>query len=501
MLSPSFWPCTAIMSDAPEHELSCDKEVATPASPSPDNVHGTGRSSTDGDLEDRHRKDPVDLEKVETAAQDQDRPNNMKTTPAGAVNRILSKVKSTASTVDPGPPPNGGWHAWTIALSGHATICATWGFVNSFGAFQAYYTSTLDVPASTISWIGTCQTFFLFVIGAFSGRATDYGLFRQTYMIGVCMNLLGIFMTSICKEFWQFFLAQGVLTGLGGGLVFTPAMSVVATYFSTRRSLAIGIAASGSCTGGLIYPVMVRQLLPQIGFGWTVRVLGFFSMAISLFAATFLKARLPPRKSGALVDWAAFKDMTYLLYCLGMFLNFWGIYFVFFYISAYSRDVIGLSYTQSLNLLMVLNGVGYISRVALPILSDVVTGPMNLIIPSAFATGILIYAWSGVGSQAGLYPFTVIVGLSAAGVQGLFPAVLSSLTADLKKTGTRLGMAFSIVSFACLTGPPLGGALVSDNDGNYLKAQMWAGTVLICGALTLVAARIAKTGWKLGVRI
>lgn len=43
-------------------------------------------------------------------------------------------------------------------------------------------------------------------------------------------------------------------------------------------------------------------------------------------------------------------------------------------ISAYSRDIIGLSYTQSLNLLMVLNGVGYISRVALPLLSDLVTG-------------------------------------------------------------------------------------------------------------------------------
>lgn len=86
-------------------------------------------------------------------------------------------------------------------------------------------------------------------------------------------------------------------------------------------------------------------------------------------------------------------------------------------------------------------------------------------------------------------------------MQGLFPAVLSSLTTDLKKTGTRLGMAFSCVSFACLTGPPLGGALVSEDNGNYLKAQMWAGTVLICGSLTLAAARIAKTGWVLRVRI
>lgn len=113
----------------------------------------------------------------------------------------------------------------------------------------------------------------------------------------------------------------------------------------------------------------------------------------------------------------------------------------------------------------------------------------------------MLFAWSGVHSQEGLYPFAVVIGLTSAGVQGLFPAVLTSLTPDLKKTGTRMGMAFSIVSFACLTGPPLAGALISDDNGSYLHAQMWAGTVLLCGSLTLVAARIAKTGVKLGVKI
>lgn len=140
MLSPSILILALVlilhsshaMTDTPDHKLSYDKDlepasgVATPGSRSPDNVHGTDRNSID--REDPNQ-DQIDLEKVETA-RDQDRPG--KTTPASAVNRILSKVKSTASTVDPGPPPNGGWHAWTIALSGHATICATWGFVNSF---------------------------------------------------------------------------------------------------------------------------------------------------------------------------------------------------------------------------------------------------------------------------------------------------------------------------------------------------------------------------------
>ncbi|KAF2147314.1 uncharacterized protein K452DRAFT_217617 [Aplosporella prunicola CBS 121167] len=437
------------------------------------------------------------MEKIPTARDDTQHT-------AGAAKRVLSKVitaRSAASIKDPGPPPDGGLLAWTQVLMGHLVIFGTWGYINSFGAFQSYYAQTLGVPPSSISWIGTIQVWFLFFIGTVSGRATDAGLFRRVFILGVILTLLGIFMTSLSNTYWQLFLAQGVCTGIGNGLMFCPTMSLVSTYFDKRRAFAIGITASGSATGGLIYPTMVRQLLPKIGFGWTVRSLGFVTMTTCALTIAFLKVRLPPRQSGPLLDLAAFRERTYSLFCVGMFLNFWALYFVFYYISAFSRDIIGLSYTDSLNLLLILNGVGYITRTVPPFLSDKFTGPLNMAIPFAFSTGILLFAWSGVHSQEGLYPFVIIIGLSAGGVQAMFPAILSSLTPDPKKTGIRMGMAFSIVSFACLTGPPLAGALISEDKGSYVHAQMWGGTVLTCGSLILVAARVAKTGFLLRVKV
>ncbi|KAB2575564.1 MFS transporter [Lasiodiplodia theobromae] len=463
--------------------------VLTPRSLPPHETEATDRDPEE-----------IAIERVATALDDETKD----TTTAAAAKRVLSKVvtaRSAASIRDPGPPPDGGLLAWTQVLMGHICIMNTWGYINSFGAFQTYYTSTLGVPSSQISWIGTIQVWLLFFIGTVAGRATDAGLFRRVYILGVFLSLLGIFMTSLCTQYWQLFLAQGVCTGLGNGLMFCPTVALVATYFSKNRALAIGLTASGSATGGLIYPSMVRQLLPQVGFGWTIRVLGFVSLATSAVTIALFKVRLPPRPSGPLVDLSAFKELTYCLFCLGMFLNFWALYFVFYYISAFSRDVIGLPYTDSLNLLLILNGVGYISRIIPPFVSDRVTGPLNLIIPFAFATGIMLFAWSGVKSTAGLYPFTIVIGLTSSGVQGLFPSVLSSLTPDLKKTGTRMGMAFSIVSFAALTGPPLAGALISDANGSYLHAQMWGGTVLVCGSLTLVVARVARTGLTLRAKI
>jgi len=57
-------------------------------------------------------------------------------------------------------------------------------------------------------------------------------------------------MVSLCTKFWQVMLAQAVGIGIGVGLMFLPIVSVVSQYFFKRRSLAIGIATTGSSAGG-----------------------------------------------------------------------------------------------------------------------------------------------------------------------------------------------------------------------------------------------------------
>lgn len=344
--------------------------------------------------------------------------------------------------------------------------------------------------------VGSVQIFLLFFVGTFSGRATDYGLFKLTFLVGSILQLVGVFMTSLSTKYWQLFLAQGICTGLGNGLIFCPTLSLLSTYFTKKRSLAIGIAASGSATGGVVFPVIVQQLLPKIGFPWTVRVLGFVILALQAVSLTFTKTRLPPRKTGPLVEWAAFKEVPYALFAIAMFLNFWGLYFAFYYVGSYGRDILGISQTEAINNLLILNGVGIFGRLIPAYLSDRYFGPLNTLVPFAFVSGLLLYCWTAVTSKSGLVGFAVIYGLFASGIQALFPATLASLNTDLKKAGVLMGMIFSVVSFACLTGPPLAGALIQRRNGSYLYAQMFAGSVMMGGCITLVACRVSKSGWK-----
>ncbi|KAI1763684.1 MFS general substrate transporter [Hypoxylon sp. FL1150] len=423
---------------------------------------------------------------------------------AGAVSRVLSRI-STKSSWNPGPPPDGGRVAWIACLCGHFAIMNTWGFINSFGVFQAYYTSQLGRPPSDISWIGSIQVFLTFFIGTFTGRMTDAGFFRPVLICGTIFMTVGIFCTSVATQYWQLILSQGICMGIGSGCVFCPAISTVSTYFQKKRSLAIGITACGSVTGGLVFPAMARQLLPSVGLGWAVRAIGFVQLVTMLFAIGFMKSRLPPRRSGSMVEWGAFRELEYTFYAAGMFFNFWGVYFAIYYVAAFSRVAVTptLSYTDSLNLLLLLNGIGILGRVLPNHFADRV-GPLNIMIPTCLICGIAMLSWMAVRTPAQLYGWAVVYGIVAGGLQSLFPAGLSSLTTDLRKQGTRMGMVFTIVSFAVLTGNPIAGAIISSMDGRYEGAQGFTGACLLVGMGLIFAARTVRmrrngTGWKVKI--
>ena len=112
------------------------------------------------------------------------------------------------------------------------------------------------------------------LLGCFAGPLFDSGYLKYLTVAGGFLYTFSLLMTSISKEYYQFLLAHGIGVGLGMGIIFSPSVSTLAHHFSKSkyRSLAYGLQASGSCLGGIIFPILARSLLPAIGFGWTLRV-------------------------------------------------------------------------------------------------------------------------------------------------------------------------------------------------------------------------------------
>jgi MFS family permease len=202
------------------------------------------------------------------------------------------------------------------------------GTVNAFGVFQTYYENNLlaNKSPSDISWIGSIQAFLLLMIGVLTGPAYDAGYFRALITLGSFLIPFGFMMLSLCKEYWQVLLAQAFVIGLGNGCLFVPSVAILPQYFSTRKAVANGIAASGSSIGGVVYPIVFRQLYPRIGFPWTVRVMGFICLTTCAFSVCVMRPRIFPKHKRHLTDLAAFKEIPYTVFNIAMFFGFIGFY-------------------------------------------------------------------------------------------------------------------------------------------------------------------------------
>lgn len=307
-----------------------------------------------------------------------------------------------------------------------------------------------------------------------------------------------------------------------------------------------------------MFPLIAQQLLPKIGFGWTVRVMGFVMLANMVIILALARTRIPPRKAGPILELQAFREPPYVLFICGMFCIFLALYFAFSYVSAtcftsfcpnlifdgldtnlihhegqplcegclgilgkdesdhpsshVSKREAKTSHLEMFHdtsldeviansLVFCRNAVGFPGRVLPAIIADAYLGPINTLIPLAVVCGILLYSWAGVTTMNSLIAFAIVFGLVNAGVQGIFMGSMTSLTKDLSKIGTRVGMALSILAFAALCGPPIAGKLIDIHEGSFLYTQMFGGTVTVVGSAFLVAARLSETGFVLRRRM
>jgi MFS family permease len=93
--------------------------------------------------------------------------------------------------------------------------------------------------------------------------------------------VIGTFLLSLSTTYLQIFLSQSICLGLALGLMFSPCLSCVGTYYKKRRSTAIGIVASGAAIGAIMFPILLNSLFASHGFAFAVRAGQFHSLILS----------------------------------------------------------------------------------------------------------------------------------------------------------------------------------------------------------------------------
>ncbi|KAI1761436.1 MFS general substrate transporter [Hypoxylon sp. FL1150] len=399
---------------------------------------------------------------------------------------------------------DGGSVAWRQVIASHLINTMACGYSAAFGIYQLYYTESLQLPSAQISWIGSVQIFLNNITCMAAGRLSDMGYARETVLVGSFIALLGTFMTSLATEYWQIFLAQGVCTGVGLGLMYMPTVTIVASYFKQKRALALSISSAGTGTGSIIFPAVVQYLIPRIGFPWAVRCAGFVALFIIVLANLLLRPRLvSKKKAGSLVDWTAFREPPYVIFVTGSFLFYWALYFGYFYINAYAISFASFTPTSAVSLLLITNAVGIPARPLIGYVADTYLGPLNTFVLTVASLAVTFFAWIAIATPSTMYAFAVLFGVANSAASSAFAAALASpsLSKDPAKIGTRFGMCCALLGLATVSGPPTAGAIIDFCGGTYVWAQVWAGLVTMMGAATVAVARCWVVGAKVKVKV
>ncbi|KAI0371653.1 MFS general substrate transporter [Pilatotrama ljubarskyi] len=414
------------------------------------------------------------------------------------VDQEKQAVRSEVHNADPPQPhhsehPDGGLRAWLVVTGCAAGACATFGLVNAWGVFQAYYEEQILVGTSpsTIAWIGSIQYALIFLPGLVVGRIFDMGWTKTPLALASAVIVAVTFLTAECTKYWHFLLCQGIALGLACGVIFGVIMGCPAHWFKRRLGLALGIMALGSSLGGTCFPIAVRNLVERVGFKWTMRILGFIEAAFLLFQLATVERRLPPKRhTGPFFDLTAFKSPQFSLYCCSSFLAFLGIYTVLTYIDVSAASK-GIDPNFSFYLLAIANACSAVGRLSGGLLADRI-GPLTIMTPATFIAGILTYAWPFASSVGSNIAIAIIYGCSS----GVYVSLLAAPVVRMGKTqdvGVRVGMSMTVVAVGAVAGPPISGA-INAATGAYTLTGVYAGTTVMVACCFLVATRIAILG-------
>ncbi|KAF8888859.1 major facilitator superfamily domain-containing protein [Infundibulicybe gibba] len=184
-----------------------------------------------------------------------------------------------------------------------AQFC-TFGYTNAYGVYNDFYVReylSSKYTSSQIGWIGSVQVLLVFSAGLFSGRGFDAGYFYHLVIGGATLMVFCLFMLSIsqAEQYYQVFLAQGLGMGIAIGVTCVPCLAIVSHYFMRHRSLALGVASSGSAIGGAIQPIMLNSWFHgSLGFHRGVRASAAFNAALMVIAICLMRPRLPRSRTG-----------------------------------------------------------------------------------------------------------------------------------------------------------------------------------------------------------
>lgn len=314
------------------------------------------------------QEDPLQSYKVKS-----DKSTNQNSTPewTGEPDSHACLQASNAEPVE--PPPDGGY-GWICCFAVGMINAFTWGVAASYGVYLSHYLATDYFPGASsldYAFVGGLQFGGAMLVSPLCTILTRELGRKAVMLTGSLMMAAGYIAASFTNKVWQLYLSQGALVGMGMGALFIPSVQVLPQWFLKRRSLAGGLASSGSGFGGLAFSLGTNAMIEQISLAWALRITGLITFVANVIGALMIRDRnaiVKPPQLGFATH--LLRQYECLLLMSWAFVNLLGYMVILYSVSSYATQVVGLSQYEASILTAILNLGTAIGRPCVGFASD-----------------------------------------------------------------------------------------------------------------------------------
>ncbi|ESO83822.1 hypothetical protein LOTGIDRAFT_169057 [Lottia gigantea] len=380
-----------------------------------------------------------------------------------------------------------GW-AWLIVAAVFVYHMLSYGLAWSAGVYYAILIEAFPhQPKVMVAWAGSLPTFGLYAAGPFSAMLTNKFGCRPILMLGGMMSGFGMMASYFAPNIYVLYATFGIITGLGIGLSYIPAITALTLYFQKYRNIATGIAVSGAGFGCFIFPPLINTLSDMYSWRESMLIIGAIVLNIVVCGCVvrpISSFHINQEEKPKVIDFSPLRKKGYLILSVNVVMLSFGLSIVYLHLTAYS-EACGYTDNKSAMLMSSIGAANLCGRFALgatanhPRVNVIVLYAVSNIISGVAS---ICFAFSG-SSYIALVFLAVVFGFFTACFGALLPPILVELL-GIRRFSNGYGCLLIFMAIGQLMGGPFAGFLY-DTTGTYEVSFFIAGGTLIIAGLAM----------------
>ncbi|CBQ67491.1 related to ESBP6-similarity to Monocarboxylate transporter [Sporisorium reilianum SRZ2] len=418
-----------------------------------------------------------------------------------------------------------GGYGWVNVVCSIFVNAVTWGVNTTFGVYFSYYLQHDYFTGATpmrYAYVGGLSVAACMLAAPFSNLLwRSSGWFKTPLYLGMVFVTMGQVGAGLCRTYVQLLFTQGLVFGIGLGLIMVPTQPLLSQWFRRKLSYAQGLSAAGSGLGGLVLANTTRYLIQEKSLEYALICNGIVSFVVLLPCITLMKSTEPQtprflpsgfrksktessttttstakiRKNPLELKWLVHPGYAFVL-LFGVF-SMIGYFVALYSLAAFASSGLGLTQKQASTLQSILAAGQMVGRPLCGLLLDLVgRHPCTIVIQTL--AGLTCFAfWLPARSFGLLVVFAVTQGLLGGTIWSSV-APLSAEVVGIRDLPSALAVFWLVTSVPGQFGQPMAVALINYSQKRLGRrgADAYLISIGFCGACFVMSGVMLCMSWR-----